>query len=54
MKFKIFKDKKGEFRFNGVANNGKIIFKSEGYKRKQSVIKTINLIKSDAKSAKLE
>jgi len=47
-KFKIFEDKRGEWRFNLVANNGKVIATSEGYKLKtgaekgtDSVIKNI-------------
>lgn len=42
MYFKIFKSKKNnQFYFNLVSINGKIIGSSEGYKTKQSAIKTI-------------
>ena len=33
-KFKIFEDKRGEWRFNLIADNGKVIATSEGYKLK--------------------
>ena len=39
MKFEIFKDRRGEFRFRGVARNGKIVCASEGYKTKRSMLK---------------
>ena len=43
-KVKIFKDKKGEWRFNFVANNGKIVAVSEGYKQKVSIKTALNSI----------
>jgi len=54
MKFKIFKDKRREWRFNGVARNGKVICTSEGYKSKQSAIKGINCIRNKAFYAEIE
>lgn len=44
-KVKIFKDKRGEWRFNFVANNGKIVAISEGYKQKASIKIALNSIK---------
>lgn len=46
MKFEIYKDVKGEWRWRLKARNGKIIAVSgEGYKRKRSVDDTINTIR---------
>ena len=48
-KFNLFKDKAGEWRFNLVADNGKIVCSSEGYKRKNSALNGIKCIKKIAK-----
>lgn len=48
MKFTIYKDKGGEFRFRIVATNGNVLAASEGYAAKASAIKAIERIKSDA------
>ena len=53
MKFEIFKDRKGEFRFRFVARNGKTVCASEGYKRKQSMLNGIECIKKGLKKAKI-
>ncbi|GAH80742.1 unnamed protein product [marine sediment metagenome] len=50
-KFKIFKDKKDEFRFRMVAPNGQIIATSEGYTRKESCLDTIDSIQRNAADA---
>lgn len=51
MKFKIYKDKAGEFRFRIRATNGNILASSEGYKAKASAQNAIDRIKSDAATA---
>ena len=51
MKFTIYKDRAGEFRFRIVATNGNILASSEGYKQKASAINAIERIKSDAAGA---
>ncbi len=47
MRFEIYKDEKGEFRFRLVAGNNEIIAVSESYKRKESAVKIINSIKEE-------
>jgi len=51
MKFTIYKDKAGEFRFRLVATNGNVLAASEGYKAKASAQGAIDRIKSDAAGA---
>jgi uncharacterized protein YegP (UPF0339 family) len=51
MKFTIYKDKAGEFRFRIVATNGNVLAASEGYKAKASAQGAIDRIKSDAADA---
>ncbi|HZL01528.1 MAG TPA: DUF1508 domain-containing protein [Cellulomonas sp.] len=51
MKFMIYKDKAGEFRFRIVATNGNVLAASEGYKAKASAQGAIDRIKSDAAGA---
>ena len=51
MKFTIYKDKGGEFRFRIVATNGNILASSEGYVAKASAQSAIDRIKSDAAGA---
>lgn len=41
MTFEIFKDSKSLFRFRIRSGNNKIVAQSEGYKTKQSAIRTI-------------
>ena len=54
MKFEIFKDKAGEFRFRIRATNGNILASSEGYVGKASAQKAIDRIKSDAAGAAVD
>jgi uncharacterized protein YegP (UPF0339 family) len=42
--FKVYRDKKGEWRFQLVSSNGKIICSGEGYKRRADCVKTIQSI----------
>ena len=53
MKFQIYKDKGGQFRFRIVATNGNILAASEGYKAKASAKSAIERIKSDAADAEI-
>lgn len=52
--FEVYKDKKGETRFRYRANNGEIVFSSEGYKAKASAMKSIESIKKNVADAKVE
>jgi len=54
MKFEIYKDKAGEFRFRIRATNGNVLASSEGYKAKASAQNAIDRIKSDAASAEVD
>lgn len=54
MKFEIYKDKAGEFRFRIRATNGNILASSEGYKAKASAINAIERIKSDAATSEID
>lgn len=52
--FKIYKDKKGEYRWRFKAANNKIIADSgEGYINWQSVINGVNFVKKFAPTAKI-
>ncbi|HQY32419.1 DUF1508 domain-containing protein [Actinotalea sp.] len=51
MKFTIYKDAKGEFRFRIVATNGNILASSQGYSAKASAQNAIDRIRSDAADA---
>lgn len=53
-KFEVYKDKKGETRFRYRANNGEIMFSSEGYKARASAMKAIESIKKNAPDAPVE
>jgi len=55
MKFVIYKDRAGEFRWNLKSNNGKITADSgEGYINKADVKYAIDLIKENAKKSPIE
>lgn len=54
MKFEIYKDKAGEFRFRIRATNGNILASSEGYKAKASAQGAIDRIKADAAGAAVD
>ena len=55
MKFQLYKDNKGEYRWRFVAKNGKIIADSgEGYKNKADCEHGINLVKDNAASAPID
>lgn len=52
MRFILYRDRKGEFRWRLLAANGRVIADSaEGYKRRRSRDKAIKLIRLGASSA---
>ncbi len=51
MKFSIYKDQAGEFRFRIIAANGNILASSQGYNQKQSAKDTIASIQKSAAGA---
>jgi len=55
MKFEIFKDEAGEFRWRLVAKNGNIVAVSgEGYEKKAAIKRSIKSIQAKAADAKVE
>jgi uncharacterized protein YegP (UPF0339 family) len=54
VKFEIYKDKAGEFRFRIRATNGNILASSEGYTAKASAQGAIDRIKADAADAAVD
>jgi len=54
MKWEVYKDRAGEYRWRLVAANGEIVAASEGYKNKKDAIETINIIKEFARRADVE
>jgi uncharacterized protein YegP (UPF0339 family) len=55
MKFYVYKDTKGEYRWYLEAENHKKIADSgEGYKSKQHCLEAINLVKGSAEAAVVE
>ncbi len=53
MKFKIKKNRKDEFFWVLVANNGEPICTSEGYTARENAVKSINRLKLDAPMAEI-
>ena len=53
-KFTVYKDKKGEFRFNLKAANGEIVASGESYPDKKSALKGIASIQKNAPTAGIE
>jgi len=52
-KFVIFKDVIREYRFNLIADNGKVVCVSEGYVKKSGALNGIKCIKRIAKKSKI-
>ena len=50
-KFELYKDKKGEYRWKLVANNGQTIAVGEGYTTKESAKNGIESVKKNAPTA---
>lgn len=46
MKFKIFQDKRKEWRFRILSGNNKTIASSEGYTRRHGMFRTIRVLQS--------
>jgi uncharacterized protein len=53
-KFVITKDKRGEFRFKLVADNGQAIAVSEGYSTKAACVNGIESVRRNAPDAKVD
>ncbi len=52
--FKIYKDKRGEYRFRLIAPNNEIIAVSESYKTKEACIKGIDAVITHAAVADIQ
>lgn len=52
--FELRRDKRGKFRFNFKAPNGRIMFSSQGYVSKSSAMKTIESLKQHVGPALVE
>jgi len=53
-KFRLFKDRAGEYRFSLKSSNGQVIAQSEGYTTKQSALNGIDAVRRDAPGAEIE
>lgn len=53
MRFEVFKDNAGEWRFRLIGNNGETVAQSEGYSRKIDAQATINSIRTGAMKARV-
>ena len=53
-RFEVYKDKAGEFRFRYVASNSEVLFSSEGYRAKASVMHAIQTIRATVVEAKID
>lgn len=53
MKFKIKKNPREEFFWELVAGNGELICASEVYQTKEGAVRSINLVKLDARNAEI-
>ena len=54
LKFELYKDKAGEYRFRLKARNGQIIAASEGYTAKAGCLNGIESVRKNAVDAKIE
>lgn len=52
-RFNVYKDKRGEWRFNLTASNGEIIAASEGYSSKRNALYGVELVRNLSKEADL-
>ena len=50
MKFEVYKDKKGEWRWRLKSRNGKIVAVGEGYRYKGGAIKAVRALVSNIKT----
>ncbi|WP_206107567.1 YegP family protein [Paludisphaera rhizosphaerae] len=54
MKFVVYRDGTGEYRWRLIASNGQIVASGEGYKNKADCLSTIASIQKNAPSAPVE
>ena len=54
MKFEVYRDAKGEYRWRLVASNGKIVASGEDYKNKADCLSTITSIQKNAQTASVD
>lgn len=54
MKFVVYRDAKGEYRWRLVASNGQVVASGEGYKNKADCLSTIASIQKNAPSAPVD
>ena len=52
-KFEVYEDKSGKFRFRLKASNGQVIASGQAYSTKESCLKGIESVRSNAPEAKL-
>lgn len=52
-KFEVYEDKSGKFRFRLKASNGQVIALGQAYSTKESCLKGIESVRSNAPDAKL-
>lgn len=52
-KFEVYEDKSGKFRFRLKASNGQVIASGQAYSTKESCLKGIESVRSNAADAKL-
>lgn len=53
-RFELNQDKSGEYRFKLIATNGQTIAVSQGYNSKESALKGIESVKSNAADAPID
>ena len=53
-KFELYKDNADEIRFRFKAPNGQTMFSGEGYKNKQSALRSIESIKKNVAGAEVD
>ncbi len=54
MKFVVYRDAKGEYRWRLVATNGQVVASGEGYKNKGDCLSTIASIQKNASTAAVD
>ncbi len=54
MKYEIYKDRRGEWRWRLRARNGEVIASGEGYRRRVDCVHSIRLIKKSAKAVMID
>lgn len=54
LKFEVFQDHAGEWRFRIKADNHEIVSQSEGYQNRSDAYETVGLIQAEAADAEIE